>query len=151
MAQYLQQHSTLTLFQGMEELRRIEGNNDNDFAEKSTTDFLALIEEHDLIHVLFGCSTDVAGEIKAHIWTAFGTTTKLKVMRDAVGNQNHKDAIREIGQGNLIRAWTTIIPIAIRIIGCAVRMKKKFPVEQASNYLHIELDKIRHEFGIQVV
>lgn len=76
--QYLNPNSTQTLREAIAELRDLEGG--EDAAANIAPELLPDLEIHDVIHVLFGCSTDLANEVMAHLWTVFGTTYPVQDM-----------------------------------------------------------------------
>ena len=151
MLRYLQQQSDLTLFEGIKELRAFEGTNENDLTSKTTEQFMNALEGHDVIHSLFGCATDVKGEIKVHLWMIFGTTTKMSEIKSALGSKDHKETLKEIGHSNLIRRWFYAIPMAIKIFVLSRRMTKKYPVENFPNNLNDKLNDLRNEYRIRIV
>lgn len=87
--EYLKPTSNQTLREGIAELRRAEGA-ENDAAECMAPELLTDIDTHDAIHVLFGCPTNLAGEIVAHVWTAFGTTVSMQDMHRVNQHRDHK-------------------------------------------------------------
>ena len=115
MLNYLRQNSELTLFEGVQELRTFEGNQNNDRVEVSSPEFKEKLHGHDIIHSLFGCSTDIKGEIKVHLWMIFGTTTKMSEIKQALGSKDHKDTLKEIGHLKLVKRWLYAFPMAIKI------------------------------------
>ena len=151
MLKYLQQQSELTLFEGIKELRAFEGTNENDLTSKTTQQFMNALEGHDVIHSLFGCATDVNGEIKVHLWMVFGTTTKMREIKSALGSRDHKETLKEIGHLNLLKRWFYAIPMAIKIFALSKRMTKKYPVENFLNDLNEKLKDIRDEYNIMIV
>ncbi|MEM9090639.1 MAG: hypothetical protein AAGC93_18060 [Cyanobacteria bacterium P01_F01_bin.53] len=76
--QYLNLNPTQTLREAITALRDLEGP--EDAAANVTPELLPDLEIHDVIHVLFGCSTDLANEVMAHLWTVFGTTYPVRDM-----------------------------------------------------------------------
>lgn len=68
---YLNINSTQTLREAVFEMRSAEKVG-NDASVNVAPELLNDIDEHDAIHVLFGCSTSLLDEIIAHVWTIFG-------------------------------------------------------------------------------
>ena len=151
MLHYLKQQSELTLFEGIKELRAFEGENENNLESKTTEQFKNSLEGHDVIHSLFGCSTDVLGEIKVHLWMMFATTTKMSEIKNALGSKDHKTTLKEIGHFNLIKRWFIAIPIAIKIYRRSKKMHKKYPVENFKSNLDQKLKDLRKEYNINII
>lgn len=145
---YLIPASAQTLQEGMEELRLAEM--ENDAAEDISPELARDIDEHDAIHTLFACSTDLKGEILAHVWSVFGTTMNVKQMKKVNVHQDHRFALREIGHFKLLITWLSSMPSIIRTILCARRMSKKFPIAEYEQFLDRELCELRKEFQIRL-
>jgi len=145
---YKNQESTQLLSEGMNEFKKFDVQNDE--TERVSNDLIKDINEHDAIHTLFGCSTDLKGEILAHIWTYFGTTTELAQMKKVNKHFDHKIALQEIGHFKLIKSWFLNIYPIVTVIIKAKKMKNKFPISSYQNYLNIELKLIRSEFNIKI-
>ena len=151
MLNYLKQNSELTLFEGVQELRTFEANQNNDRVEVSTQEFKEKLHSHDIIHSLFGCSTDIEGEIKVHLWMLFGTTTKASEIKEALGSTDHKETLKEIGHFKLIRRWMYALPIAFKVFFRSKKMKKKYDIENFRNDLDDKLKDLRNEYKINVI
>lgn len=139
--------SILSLRDGIEEFRKLEVQQDE--AERLADDLIKDINEHDAIHTLFGCTADLKGEILAHVWTYFGTTTDMEQMKRVNRHEDHKQALREIGHLRLMRTWFFNIPSIIATIRNAKKMHKKFPAADYKGYLDAPLKEIREEFNIK--
>ena len=148
-ALYRQPNSPQTLAEGLEELRALEAAQQNDASETFAPELTQELTKHDLIHVLFGCGTDLTGEIQAHVWTLFGTTLSVRQMHTVNAHSDHQSALQEIGHFRLLRTWLRLFPQLLRIVWRAKRMPKKFPIEQGADYLHRPLKELRAEFGIR--
>lgn len=146
---YLQPESTQTLREGIAELRRIEGAG-ADAAESFAAELLHDIDVHDAIHVLFACRTTLAGEIIAHVWTAFGTTSSLHDMRRVNAHRDHRTVLAQIGHARLLRTWLKHLPHIVTTLLNARRMTHRWPVEEMSAFLDRRLCDIRLEFGIRL-
>lgn len=145
---YMEADSQQTLREGIIELRKAEMENDE--AEQVSLDLSDDIDEHDAIHVLFACRTDLKGEILAHVWSLFGTTMKMHQMRRVNAHDDHKRALRQIGHLKLLITWGRNLPMIVTTIIRAKRMHKKFPVGKYTRYLEYPMCDIRAEFGIQL-
>lgn len=147
---YLSPAGTLTFREGIEELRRAEGA-DNDAAANVAPELVHDLDVHDAIHVLFGCPTTLVGEVIAHAWTAFGTTAKLSDLHRVTSHNDHRKVMSQIGHWRLLRVWFRSLPrIAMTLLN-AWRMTRRWPVEELAAHLDRPLDEIRREFGIRLV
>ncbi len=151
MLKYLQQRSELTLLEGIQELRKFEGNTDNDMVQTATDEFIAKLEGHDVIHCLFGCSTDVLGEIKVHLWMVFGTNTKIAEIKSVLGSRDHQDTLKDIGHRILLKRWLYALPLAVKIFIRSRKMSKKYAIENFQTDLHQPLFLLRSRYGIHIV
>lgn len=145
---YLKPDSTQTLREAIAELRDAEGVNDQ--SEEVALELNFDLDVHDAIHCLFACSTNVGGEIEAHVWSAFGTTLSSSEMRRVTGHEDHRKALAEIGHFRLIRTWFTRLP---RIIGTIVRSRKmsqRWPAQDFEAFLDRALADIRRDYNIQL-
>lgn len=141
--------STQTLREGIAELRATEGA-DSDAATHVAPELAEDIDVHDAVHVLFGCSTDLRGEIIAHVWTAFGTTMKMGEMRRVNMHRDHREALAEIGHRRLLRAWARDLSKIAGTLARALRLTRRWPAEDYARYLDRRLCDIRDEFGIRL-
>lgn len=148
--EYLNPQSTQTLREGIAELRAAEGD-DHDAAECMAPELLNDIDTHDAIHVLFGCPTDLEGEIVAHAWTVFGTTVSLRDMHRVNEHRDHREALRQIGHRTLLKTWIRSVPRILRTFVNARRMTKRWPVEEIADFVDRPLDELRKEFAIQLI
>lgn len=147
--EYTDPRSTQTLREGIQALRGAEGIG-NDAAENVAPELAQDIDMHDAIHVLFGCSTSLSSEIIAHVWTAFGTTTKAENMRRVNQHSDHRQVLAKIGHRRLLKAWLRSLPQIIMTIFQAMRMKRRWPAESYEEYLDLPLCDIRRSFGIRL-
>lgn len=146
---YLEPMSTQTLREGIVELRAAEGA-DGDAAENVAPDLLRDIDVHDAIHVVFACPTNLAGEIVAHVWTAFGTTTSIHDMHRVSRHRDHRTVLAEIGHRRLLGTWLKSLPLIAKTVFRARRMRRRWPAEEFAAYLHKPLAELRAEFGIEI-
>ena len=108
------------------------------------------LDLHDAIHVLFGCRTNLAGEVLAHVWTAFGTTAKLRDLHRVAGHRDHRTILSGIGHLRLLGAWLRNSPRIAATLRQSSRMKTRWPVEELDAFLDRPLDEIRREYGIRL-
>ncbi|MDJ0707182.1 MAG: hypothetical protein QNJ46_28235 [Leptolyngbyaceae cyanobacterium MO_188.B28] len=147
--EYLNPRSTQTLLEGIWELRVAEGA-EADAAENVAPELVDDIEVHDAIHVLFGCPTNLAGEIIAHVWTLFGTTMSVRDMGRVNMHDDHRQVLAKIGHGRLLKMWFYSVPRIIITLFRALRMKRRWPAEDYRLYLDQRLCDLRKDFGIRL-
>ncbi len=147
--QYLTPDCPMTLRDGIAELRGAEGA-DGDAAAKVAPELVHDLDVHDAIHVLFVCPTSVAGEVIAHVWTAFGTSAKLADLHRVNAHQDHRKVLAQIGHRKLVKTWFRSLPQIVGTFRRARRMSRRWPVEQMDVFLDHSLADIRREFGIQI-
>jgi hypothetical protein len=140
---YLSLDCRLTLREGIQELRQAEA------AANVAPELSHDLDVHDAIHVLFGCPTSLAGEVIAHVWTVFGTTSKLGDLHRVTSHEDHREVLAEIGHFRLLRKWLLSLPRILGTVGRARRMRRRWPVEEFPSFLDRPLDEIRREFGIR--
>ncbi len=145
---YLDQHSSMTLREGIIELREAEGA-DGDAVENVAPELVPDLHMHDAIHVLFGCPTNLSGEISAHLWTLFGTTLRLRDMHRVNMHRDHRQVLARIGYVKLIRMWFKNIPTMIATILRSFRMSQKWPAASYDEYLDVPLIELRQQFNIR--
>ena len=141
--------STQTLAEGIAELRAAEGAQ-GDATQYVAPELLDDIDVHDAVHVLFGCSTDLRGEIIAHVWTALGTTMRLRDMQRVNRHEDHRETLAEIGHRRLLKSWAKGLPRVLATVAHALRMKRRWPAADFDRYLDRRLCDIRREFGIRL-
>jgi hypothetical protein len=147
--QYLHPNCTLTLREGIAELRAAEGV-ENDAVENVAKDLVADLNVHDAIHVLFACPTNLNGEISAHVWTIFGTTLSMKDMHRVNMHDDHRQVLAEIGHRKLILRWFRSLPNIAMTFYRTRRMKKRWPADGFLAYLDVPLSDLRSQFGIRL-
>ncbi len=145
---YLDANCTSTLREAIAELRGLEGVDDASAAV--APEIAPDLDIHDVIHVLFACSTDLRGEILAHIWTMAGTTAKVADLHRVTTHRDHRQALRRIGHGRLLWTWVSKAPLFITVFRRARQMKRRFPVHAVAQYLDRPLCDIRRDFGIRL-
>ena len=146
---YLEPDATMTLREGIQELRAAEGA-DGDAVENIAPELIPDLDIHDAIHVLFACPTNLAGEISAHIWTLFGTSMRLTDMHRVNMHQDHRQVLSDIGHARLLRIWFKNIPHLLATLFRSFRMARKWPAEGYSEYLDVPLSELRSLFGVRL-
>ena len=105
---------------------------------------------HDVIHVVFVCSTALTNEAMVKIWSFFGTTAGLSLVRDYRSPES-KEIYEQI-------AWRDIPGTALRsavnvplVLSRCLRMHKRWPWTDFESFTNVRLAEIRREFGIRIV
>ncbi|MBE7384939.1 MAG: hypothetical protein F6J95_026445 [Leptolyngbya sp. SIO1E4] len=140
-------HSDASMTLG-EAIRKMRASETEDFTSRTSTDLEQLTDQHDAVHVLFGCGTSVQDEIAAHVWMLFATTANLSEMHRAVATQEHGRAVSGIGHVKLMSIWLASLPRIIGILFKSLRMKKRVAMEELSRLKSQSLTEIRQEHGI---
>lgn len=144
---YFETKPTMTLGEAISNLRAFEGQ--NDMTETMSSEIEESFEQHDAVHVLFGCGTSIQDEIAAHIYMLFGTTAKVGEMHKAVAAKEHRSVLSGIGHFKLTGIWIGCVPRIARIILNCLRMKKKVAFEEIASLKNQSLSDIRREHGIR--
>ena len=147
--EYLNPQSTQTLLEGIRELRTAESAEAN-AADNVAPELVDDIDAHDAIHVLFGCPTNLFGEIIAHVWTAFGTTMTMRDMHRVNRHNDHRQVLAKIGHGRLLKTWLFSLPRIVVTLLRVLRMKRRWPAEDYGTYLDQRLCDLRDNFGIRL-
>jgi hypothetical protein len=104
---------------------------------------------HDVAHVVFGCSTSLTNEAMVKIWSFFGTTAGLSLLRDYRSPES-KEIYEQIRwsdvPGTALRSMVNVPLILFRCL----RMHKRWPWSDFDPYRNVRLAEIRREFGIRV-
>ena len=146
---YLDPTTTMTLGEGIRELRAAEGA-DGDAIENVAPELSPDLDIHVAIHVLFACRTNLGGEIRAHLWTLFGTNLPIKEMHRVNMHQDHRQVLADIGHGKVIRMWLKNIPQLIATMYCSFRMSRRWPAADYAEFLHVPLVELRSKFNIHI-
>ena len=105
---------------------------------------------HDVAHVVFGCSTTLTNEAMVKIWSFFGTTAGLFLIRDYRSPES-KEIYEQIKRGDISgTALRSIVNIPLVLFRC-LRMRKRWPWSDFERYTNVRLTEIRREFRIKVV
>jgi hypothetical protein len=105
---------------------------------------------HDVAHVVFGCSTTLTNEAMVKIWSFFGTTAGLSLVRDYRSPES-KEIYEQIKWSDVPgTALRSVVNVPLVLFFC-LRMKKRWPWSAFERYLNVPLTEIRRQFGIRVV
>ena len=148
MAEYLRQNCSLTLTEGLNEFYSINPQLNLKFSNSEASD---LIKNHDAIHVVFGCTTELKDEVLADCWTIFGTKFSLKEYVSLLKMDEIKEIVMQPGIPATIGAFVVATPKILRLIFIARGMTKKWDLSDRDRYLDTPLNVIREEFNIKVL
>ncbi|MGB3294601.1 MAG: hypothetical protein WBB01_16585 [Phormidesmis sp.] len=146
MCEYSNVDSSMTLNEAIGQLRLSEG--DNDATERMSGTTSKAFEQHDAVHVVFGCGTSIQDEIAVHVWMLFATTANMSEMHRAVASQEHRNVLNGIGHLKLASVWIGSLPRVLSIIFKSLRMKKRLAVKDLSKLKEQSILEIRQEYGI---
>lgn len=145
MKEQIDSDASMTLGEAIQTIRASETE---DFAGRTSTDLERLTEQHDAVHVLFGCGTSIQDEIAAHVWMFFATTANLSEMHRAVTTQEHERVVSGIGHVKLVSIWLSSLPRIVDILFKSLRMRKRIAMEELSRLKDQSVAEIRQEHGI---
>ncbi len=105
---------------------------------------------HDAAHVVFGCGTTLPQEFLIKIWSLFGTTAGLGVLR-GYRLRESQEIYTTLSFGEILRTIQFALAHAPIVFWRCLRMRQRWPWSDFSSYLSMPLVDIRQEFGIRVV
>ncbi len=105
---------------------------------------------HDAAHVVFGCSTTLVNEAMVKIWSFFGTTAGLSLLRDYRSPES-KEIYEQLEWGPIVGTALRSVSLVPRVLARCLRMHKRWPWSEFDSYLRAELSEIRQEHGIRVL
>jgi hypothetical protein len=111
----------------------------------------ALMDRHDVIHVLFGLDTSLRQEAMVDLWTLFGTTARLSELLAYLRLPEEQQILAEIGAWRIAVTTLKAIPDAFRIAGAARRLRRKWPWREHENLLDRPLNEVREGFGVTLM
>ncbi len=106
---------------------------------------------HDTAHVLFGCSTSLAGEALTDTWTLFGTSVSIRQFLGFFRVEEHKDIMAKVGWRTALVTFARSVPILVKAAWRGHRMPAKWPWSNFDTFLSRPLAEIRREFQIDLV
>jgi len=104
---------------------------------------------HDVIHVLYGCSTSLPDEVIVKLSSIFGTTGGMSVLR---GYRLHEsiDIYRKLHIIDMLRTVAAATYLVPRTVLRCLRQHRRWPWTEHESYLSVPLCELRAQFGIQV-
>lgn len=138
----------MTLSEG---LREYYGSRDDLVTGRGISDSARrFFQCHDAAHVVFGCSTTLTNEAMVKMWSFFGTTGGLSLLRDYRVRES-KEIYQQIKWAEIPRTVLHSLIHLPRVLVCCLRMRKRWPWDGFERYGNVGLDTIRKEFGIRVI
>ena len=105
---------------------------------------------HDAAHVVFGCTTALLNEAEVKIWSFFGTTSGLGLLR-AYRLPESQEIYEQLGWRDIVVTILRSVIVVPGVFWRCSRMRKRWPWSDFENYLHVPLVEIRREYGIHLV
>jgi hypothetical protein len=139
----------MTLRDALAQFRRVSGLEQK--LECARPEARALMDRHDVIHVLFGLDTSLRQEAMVDLWTLFGTTARLSELLDYLRLPEEQQILAEIGAWRIAVTTLKAIPDAFRIAGAARRLRRKWPWREHENLLDRPLNEVREGFGVTLM
>jgi hypothetical protein len=109
----------------------------------------AFFEPHDVIHVVYGCSTTMPDEAVVKLSSMFGTTAGIHALRGYMLYES-LDIYRKLPLGSTLVALLAAPYLIGRTIWRCVRQRAKWPWGNHEQYMHTPLRELRVRFGIKV-
>ncbi len=105
---------------------------------------------HDAAHVVFGCSTTLSNEAIVKIWSFFGTTAGLSLLRDYRSPES-KEIYEQIKWSDVPGpALRSMVNVPLVLFRC-LRMDRRWPWSDFDRHMNVRLVEIRREYGIRVL
>lgn len=105
---------------------------------------------HDAAHVVFGCDTSLTNEGMVKLWSFFGTTGGLGLMRDYRSPES-REIYRRIHPSEVISTGVQLLPLVAKVLMRCRRMKKRWPWSEFELHRGRKLIDLRYEYGIEVI
>ncbi len=148
MLEYQRQDASLTLADGLlEYYASREGLvGGRGISEAARTFFRC----HDAAHVVFGCTTSLPDEGVVKLWSFFGTTAGLRLLRDYRLPES-QEIYGQLRWREMVAAAATAVTAIPRVLWRARQMHKRWPWSGFDAYLSVPLGELRREFGIRLL
>ena len=149
-SRYQQQDSSMTLQEGLEEYYQQNPGLLNPEACQNPV-VAKLFKRHDIIHVLFGCSTTLHDETLADIWTIFGSTVKLREYFSYLNYSETTDIFKSVKPSHVLKESLAALPDVFKVIGRCRNMSKKWIWDDYETSLDRSLNELRKDYGIEIL
>jgi len=105
---------------------------------------------HDVAHVVFGCSTELVDEAVVKMWSFFGTTEGLRLLR-GYRLAESQEIYERIPWSEVARTALVSVAVVPRVLWRCLRMRKRWPWSDFAGHLRVPLAEIRRDYGIRPV
>ncbi|MCZ6783045.1 MAG: hypothetical protein O7G30_07010 [Proteobacteria bacterium] len=105
---------------------------------------------HDAAHVVFGCDTTLLNEAMVKMWSFFGTTRGLGLVREYRLPES-QEIYEQLEWGSIGRTALRSVTVVPRVMARCLRMHKRWPWPDFETYRPLALRELRREYGIQVL
>lgn len=105
---------------------------------------------HDVAHVVFGCSTTLVDEAKVKMWSFFGTTGGLSLIR-YYRLPESKEVYETITLGPIVRTGLKSAVIVPRVLARCSRMRERWPWDDFEEQRPTPLPELRAQYGIEIL
>ena len=146
---YTEQRSQLTLREALAEYYR--SNPDLLDPVGMPEDAAKFFRQHDVAHVIFGCDTSLAGEVRADMWTICGASVGLRGYIEYLKFPQVKDTFEGVGYWEITVASVRALPDVGRIFLRSRKMSRPWPWDGYEPFLDRTLCDVRDEYGVQVL
>ena len=105
---------------------------------------------HDAAHVVFGCSTTLLNEAMVKVWSFFGTTRGLGLVREYRLPES-QEIYAQLEWGSIARTALRSVTVVPRVMTRCIRMHKRWPWSDSDAVRQVPLRELRRQYGIQVL
>lgn len=105
---------------------------------------------HDAAHVVFGCSTTLLDEAMVKIWSFFGTTRGLRLLREYRLPES-QEIYEELEWGEIARTASRSLVVVPRVMARCARMHARWPWAEFEHHRATPLRELRSEYGIRIL
>lgn len=148
MLEFQQPDTNLTLERGLEEYYSSRSDlAGGRGASQAAREFFRC---HDTAHVVFGCDTTLLNEAMVKIWSFFGTTRGLSLMREYRLPES-QEIYETLEWGPIGRTAARAVTVVPRVMVRCARMHARWPWSDFEPYLGLTLRDLRAEYGIRVL
>lgn len=148
MLEYQRSDSTLTLAEG---LRAYHASRDDLVQGRGVSPAAReFFRCHDAAHVVFGCSTTLVEEAIVKVWSAFGTSAGLGVLR-GYRLPEAQEIYEPIGWRDVVHTARRSLGVLPRVLWRCLRMRKRWPWADFEKHLDVQLAELRREYGIEPI
>ncbi len=147
MTRYASQDSEQTLAEGLAEYYAVHP--DLHDSRLDSDEARVFFRCHDIAHVIFGCGTSLNDEAMVKIYSLFGTTGGVGILR---GYRLHEsqEIYGTLGLVEIIKTALASLHLAPRVMVRCLRMRRRWPWNDFDRYLDVDLKSLREEHRVRV-